>query len=146
VLMIIQPLSAVIQCADDICSLAEEAKLRDSDFQSLMISLDGILESAQTILLCSAHSKTLVDDVLTFSKLGSSLLQMTPVLINPVEIGRQVTQMFRAEAAASDIDLTYGTMKSFDDLGLNYFHGDPTRMTQCLVNLATNSIKVSKLP
>lgn len=85
-----------------------------------------------------------IPQVLTVSKLDSSLLGMTAVLLNPIEIGQKVTRMFKAEATASDIDLTCTVEKSLLDIGLSYFHGDPTRITQCLINLITNALKFTK--
>lgn len=156
-------MSAVFQCADDIASLAIAARADESRYSEDELDVyDSILESAQTILLCSAHSKRLVDDVrqslyefnvtfhtnilqiLTVSKLDSSLLAMTAVVINPIEIGHKVTRMFKAEATASDINLTCTVERSLVDVGANYFHGDPTRITQCLINLLTNALKFTK--
>lgn len=155
-------MSAVFQCADDIASLAIAARANESRYSEEDLDVfDSIFESAQTILLCSAHSKRLVDDVrqalevdmlfhanmlqiLTVSKLDSSLLAMTAVLINPIEIGHKVTRMFKAEATATDINLTCTVERSLVDVGANYFHGDPTRITQCLINLLTNALKFTK--
>lgn len=109
-----------------------------SDPKEVLQSVEGMLESAQTILLCSAHQRRIVDDILTYSKLDSSLLNMTPVLINPLEIVKLVTQMFKNEAVASDIELDSVCHSSFESLQTKVFHGDPTRITQVVVNLVSN--------
>lgn len=131
-----------MQSADDICTLAQRAKETLSNPKDVLESIESMLDSAQTILLCSAHSQRIVDDILTYSKLESSLLTMTPVLINPLEIVRVATEMFKNEAAAADIDLDVEIRRSFEDLDVKLFHGDPTRITQIVVNLLTNAIKV----
>jgi len=138
------PLSAVMQSADDICTLAQRAKEALSDPKDVLESIESMLDSAQTILLCSAHSQRIVDDVLTYSKLESSLLTITPVLINPLETVRVATEMFKNEAAAADIDLSIEVRQSFEDLDIKLFHGDPTRITQIVVNLLTNALKFTK--
>lgn len=138
----LQPLSAVIQCADDICTLAEQARRSCSIPIELLESIESMVESARTILLCSAHSQNIINDVLTFSKLGSSLLGMTAVPISPVDIARLVIDMFKNEAIANNIDLGFACNKSFEDLP-EVVHGDPTRITQIVVNLYVWKILVS---
>lgn len=67
------PLSAVLHCAEDILDAVQNGAAKPDT-----IPVDEIVESVNTISLCVAHQKNLVDDVLSFSKLDASMLSLAP--------------------------------------------------------------------
>jgi PAS domain S-box-containing protein len=69
------PLSAILQCADEISTILSEFKSSGSDVIDSSIIADSI-DAAQTIALCAQHQKRIVDDVLTLSKLDSAMLMV----------------------------------------------------------------------
>ncbi|KAG9955603.1 hypothetical protein KCU78_g24814, partial [Aureobasidium melanogenum] len=100
------PLSAILQCADEITTtmsrlrdgLAGQASLASPIDKFLSKNqnaetIDGILsstvDSAQTIALCAQHQKRIVDDILTLSKLDSQLLLVTPVDAQPLTVAQR---------------------------------------------------------
>lgn len=52
-----------MQCADDICRSAQR-RLETESRGDLRELVDGMYESAQTILLCAGHQQRIVDDIL----------------------------------------------------------------------------------
>lgn len=42
------------------------------------------IEAAENIALCVQHQKSIVDDILTVSKLESNLLRITPIPAQPI--------------------------------------------------------------
>jgi signal transduction histidine kinase len=62
--------------------LAEEVKELTREIETEHEDLKGktseILDAADTILLCVTHQNTLVDDILSFSKLDSMMLSLVP--------------------------------------------------------------------
>jgi hypothetical protein len=62
--------------------LAEEVKdvTREigATHDDLKDQITDILDAADTILLCVSHQNTLVDDILSFSKLDSMMLSLVP--------------------------------------------------------------------
>jgi hypothetical protein len=46
--------------------------------EDLKDQVADILDAAETILLCVSHQNTLVDDILSFSKLDSMMLSLVP--------------------------------------------------------------------
>jgi signal transduction histidine kinase len=134
------PLGATMQCADDIVRLIEEEKIlcKHEGYQAIF---DPIRENAKTIAFCSAHQKTIADDILVVSKLSSSLLSLSPAVCQPEMVARQVVRMFQAEAANADISL---------DLEIHHVYAiswalcDASRIRQILINLVSNSIKFTK--
>jgi PAS domain S-box-containing protein len=73
------PLSAILQCADEISTILSEFKSSGSNVIDSSIIADSI-DAAQTIALCAQHQKRIVDDVLTLSKLDSAMLMVRPVI------------------------------------------------------------------
>jgi PAS domain S-box-containing protein len=69
------PLSAILQCADEISTILSEFKSSGSNVIDASIIADSI-DAAQTIALCAQHQKRIVDDVLTLSKLDSAMLMV----------------------------------------------------------------------
>lgn len=136
------PLSAILQCADQIANSITAFNVRNvSEVEAL---LESCLDAANTINLCASHQKRIVDDVLTLSKLDSSLLSVTPVVEQPVRVVRGTLKMFEAELAAHDIDFDFTVDDSFQRLGIKWAMLDPSRLRQVFINLMTNAIKFTQ--
>lgn len=69
------PLSAILQCADEIASILSDFRSSDTTTIPPNVVADSI-DAAQTITLCAQHQKRIVDDVLTLSKLDSAMLMV----------------------------------------------------------------------
>lgn len=138
------PLSAILQCADEIESSLKEYEPEDDDddsYQGLAKLLDSAIDSAQTIALCASHQKRIVDDILTLSKLDSALLLVTPCDVKPVNVAQRALKMFDGEVQTADINLQLKIDESMKRLRVEWIRLDPSRLLQVLINLVTNSIK-----
>ncbi|KAL2279104.1 hypothetical protein FJTKL_13679 [Diaporthe vaccinii] len=133
------PLSAILQCADDITAALSDSRKKSTNLTS--VTLEACLESAQTISLCVQHQKSIVDDILTISKLDSNLLLITPVVTQPKQILNRAIKMFESELQAKDIKAQLQTTSSYTELGVDWVMVDPSRVLQILINLLTNAIK-----
>lgn len=135
------PLSAILQCADDISSCLTDPKTTCLTNEILASCLDA----AATISLCAQHQRLIVDDILTISKLHSNLLRITPSLERPETILRQAIKMFESEALAKDIRIvighTPGQVLNQDGTTPSSVVLDPSRVLQILINLIANAIK-----
>jgi PAS domain S-box-containing protein len=69
------PLSAVLHLAEEVKEVAQEI---GSTYPDARDHVSDILDAADTILLCVSHQNTLVDDILSFSKLDSMMLSLVP--------------------------------------------------------------------
>ena len=134
------PLSAILICSDDI-----RETLTNHDFgQADQVVVADCIEAANNIALCVQHQKSIVDDILTVSKLDSNLLLITPVPAQPVAVVQRAMNMFRPEVQAKDIELTFHPDQSVEDLNLDWVLLDPSRLLQITVNLVTNAIKFTQ--
>lgn len=133
------PLSAILQCADDISTALIECQTSGTGLEEDRIA--SCLESAQTISLCVQHQKSIVDDILTISKLDSNLLLITPVASQPEQILSRALKMFESELQAKDIEAQFKLHPSYTDLNVDWVFLDPSRVLQILINLLTNAIK-----
>lgn len=133
------PLSAILQCADDITTVLAECRMNGTEPTRAII--DSSLESAQTISLCVQHQKSIVDDILTISKLDSNLLLITPVATQPEQVLSRAVKMFESELQAKDIKAEFVAHPNYKRLGLDWVTLDPSRVLQVLINLLTNAIK-----
>ncbi|ORY55447.1 uncharacterized protein BCR38DRAFT_461966 [Pseudomassariella vexata] len=138
------PLSAILQCADEIAGTSAKYRSREdynSEAANLRLALDSCLEAANTITLCANHQKRIVDDVLTLSKLDSQLLLVTPIDVQPLAVVQRVLKMFEGELNANGIQLKFQVKNRYIDMGIDWVKLDPSRLMQVLINLLTNAIK-----
>lgn len=133
------PLSAILQCADDISTTLKYCRKRSVPPPQDMI--ESCLESAQTISLCVQHQKSIVDDILTISKLDSNLLLITPIVSQPEQILSRALKMFDSELQAKSIDAKFEVHSSYKENNVDWVNLDPSRVLQILINLLTNAIK-----
>jgi signal transduction histidine kinase len=133
------PLSAIMLCADGIASsildfqaLQEKADTLSQDL------LESNLDAAQTIVLCAQHQKRIIDDVLTLSKLNSTMLHVTPVQVQVESTVRRTLKMFESELQAHDIQMTFVVEDSYEEAKVDWVFCDPVRLTQIFINLLTN--------
>ena len=148
-LSLLTQIQAILQSADEIIAslnpLREGAK---SEEEAELIY--SCIDAANTISLCGAHQKRIVDDILTLSKLDSALLMVTPVLCQPVSIVSGLTpthlkvtrtiltceqvqralKMFEGELETKDIALGFQIEKSYMDLDVDWVKLDPSRLLQ----------------
>ena len=135
------PLSAILQCADEISGSLMEFKANPGNYEIPGALLDNNIDAAQTITLCANHQTRIVSDVLTLSKLDSALLLVTPVDCQPAAIVQQVLKMFEGELHTSDIKMEFKIDRTYEELKVDWVRMDPSRIIQVLINLTTNAIK-----
>ncbi|KAI9036813.1 hybrid sensor histidine kinase/response regulator [Aspergillus affinis] len=128
------PLSAILHCTEDILEAIHNRDKADID-------VPDIATAADTISLCVAHQKKIIDDVLTFSKLDASMLSLSPRRVMPRrDIATSLT-MFRPELRKRGIHFEYVLDQSYADCGMDWVLADMDRMGQVLINLLSNAIK-----
>jgi signal transduction histidine kinase len=142
------PLSAILQCADNITVSLGEMLERQEQKQLLPKSeiehLASSIDAADTIILCAQHQKRIVDDVLTLSKLDSHMLTVAPVDVQPLNIMSRVLKMFEPQTASAGISLNMIVDESIGRLGVDWVRLDPQRVSQVLINLLSNAIKFTE--
>ncbi|KAF1914208.1 hypothetical protein BDU57DRAFT_478050 [Ampelomyces quisqualis] len=134
------PLSAILQCADEISTILSDFRATGSQTIADSIVSDSI-DAAQTIALCAQHQKRIVDDVLTLSKLDSAMLMVTPVDAQPLQVVQRALRMFDGEVQTAGIEMEFVLTDSFRKLNVDWVKIDPSRVLQVLINLTTNAIK-----
>lgn len=95
------PLSAIVHCVEDINEALQEEK------NGGQVNIEQIAEAMETIDLCISHQKTIVNDVLSFSKLDSSILRLTPTACQPEQKLRSTIKMFHAEFRKYNVEFEY---------------------------------------
>jgi PAS domain S-box-containing protein len=134
------PLSAILQCADEISTLLSDFRSSGSNVIAPELVTNSI-DAAQTIALCAQHQKRIVDDVLTLSKLDSAMLMVTPVDSQPLQVVQRALKMFEGEVQTAGIQMEFVVEDSFKELEIDWVKLDPSRVLQVLINLTTNAIK-----
>lgn len=139
------PLSAITQLADGIAASFDghspNADAKDVAFDILRENI----ENAKIILICAAHQKRIIDDVLTLSKLDSQLLAISPVVVQPHAVVDSALRMFHAEFETNAVAVENTADDMYSKCGVDWVSLDPSRLTQIFINLITNAIKFTKL-
>lgn len=135
------PLSAILQCADEITTSLTEVQTNNFPQGLTSDSVKNAIDASGIIALCAQHQKRIVDDILTLSKLDSALLLVTPCDILPKSVVQQALKMFDGEVHTADIMLNFRVDSSIAELGVEWVKLDPSRLLQVLINLTTNAIK-----
>ena len=109
---------------------------------SNLLNMSGPLTNKQqefisTLQLSAQSLLALINDLLDFSKIESSNIDLEHIPFSYTSIITELMAMFSTEAEKKKIFLNY--TKSFDDERL--FLGDPLRIRQILTNLISNAIK-----
>ncbi|KAI6980615.1 hypothetical protein KC318_g11756 [Hortaea werneckii] len=129
------PLSAMVHCLEDIHQALQD---ENEDGQ---VNKQQIAEVLDTMDLCISHQKTIVDDVLSFSKLEASTLSLAPEACQPEQRLRSALKMFHAEFRKYSIDYEFGVDPPYRELGIDWAIADLSRISQVLINLSSNAIK-----
>jgi signal transduction histidine kinase/DNA-binding response OmpR family regulator len=132
------PLSAVLHLAEEVREITKEI---GADHEDVRDQVADILDAADTILLCVSHQNTLVDDILSFSKLDSMMLSLVPRPTRPKWEFSQALRVFHSEFKAKNIKFHYAMDTSYEEQKVDNVVADLNRMKQVLVNLITNAIK-----
>jgi CheY-like chemotaxis protein len=134
------PLSATLICADDIRDTLTQHKFQPEDQQVV----GECIEAAKNIVLCVQHQKSIVDDILTVSKLDSKLLRTTPVPAQPISVVKHAMTMFYPECQAKGIEFRFAPHPCLKLYNIDWVLLDPTRLLQITINLITNAIKFTQ--
>jgi len=132
------PLSAIMLCADGITTSLLEFQTQDDSTVLSKDIIDSNIDAAQTIVLCARHQKRIIDDVLTLSKLNSTMLHVSPVQVQVESTVRRTLKMFEGELQAHNIKMSFVVEPSFQDAEVDWVFCDPVRLTQVFINLLTN--------
>ena len=133
------PLSSIVHSADEIIQcLTDLQRLSTETCAVAKGALDSAKDATDTILFCAQHSKRIVDDILTLSKLNSNLLPISLMAVDAREPVNQALKMFDGELRASDIAWALCIDPSVRELGIGWVELDTSRVLQILVNLIGN--------
>ena len=109
-------------------------------FTQLLKSTDVNAEQEEFITVIENSSDNLlaiVNDILDLSKIKANKIELENISFNAVEKFESAIESYGARAAEKDIDLTMYV----DPTMPNMLRGDPTKISQILVNLVSNAIK-----
>jgi signal transduction histidine kinase/CheY-like chemotaxis protein len=124
------PMNAILGCSDMLAASAAGEKVRLT--QSEII--DIIRKSGKDLM-------TIIDDVLTFSKLDSNRITVEMV---PISIKRVVNDIQKTFQTRIDQNSELEFLIDFDPRIPNMILGDPTRLRQILINLVGNALKFTE--
>jgi len=136
----LDPLSAVIQCADSVIASLQQLSRRQiiaskdlSETSKAEAEVQSCIEALLIIVSCSMHQKRVIDDVLTLSKLDSNLILITPMRVQPAVVVSDAVRMFDVECNQAGIKLAFLIDETFN--GMDWTMLDPSRLLQVLINL-----------
>ena len=109
-------------------------------FTQLLKETDDPEEQAEFISVIeksSANLLTIVNDILDLSKIKAQKIELENIEFDPVDSFEAAVESYAAKAAAENIDFNIFLDPELPTLLL----GDPTKISQVIVNLISNAIK-----
>ena len=113
-------------------------------FTQLLKSTEVDAEQEEFITVIESSSEnllTIVNDILDLSKIKADKIELENISFNAVEKFESAIESYGARASEKDIDLTV----FIDPEMPRMLIGDPTKISQILVNLVSNAIKFTSL-
>ena len=110
---------------------------------SLLVTtnLDEEQQDCAEVMLSSAESLlTIINDLLDFAKIDAGKITLEHIPFNLQQIVRYVYKMLVYKAEEKNIEFSYHISEDIPQK----LYGDPTRLKQILINLATNALKFTK--
>ncbi len=108
--------------------------LRDTDLTTAQ------LEFAGTAATCANSLLSVINDILDFSKIEAGKLDFEHILFDLREVMDDLAEMLSFQAQEKNLEVTC----FLDPQAPNLFWGDPMRLRQVLLNLATNALKFTQ--
>lgn len=119
------PLGAILLLADGI--LASLPPVSNGGSVLTPELRHALHDTAANIHLCANHMKQIAEEVLTFSRLDSKLLILSPEKIRPLETVQSVLKMVTAELDYDQIQGSMEVQQSYLDLAIDNVLLDPGR-------------------
>ncbi len=109
-------------------------------FTNLLKETDDKEEQAEFISVIeksSANLLTIVNDILDFSKIRAQKIELESIEFDPIDSFEAAVESYAAKAAEENIDFNIFLDPQLPTLLI----GDPTKISQIIVNLVSNAIK-----
>ena len=97
-------------------------------------------ELVSNIQIASENLLNIVNDILDFSKIQAGMMTLESLPFEPVGLFRSILQMFMEKARQKTLTLELQVANDLPD----HLLGDPTRLTQIMVNLIGNALKFTQ--
>ncbi|KAK9717627.1 hypothetical protein K7432_006063 [Basidiobolus ranarum] len=144
------PLNGIYHNADFLSESLEKVQ-RDLQAEStikvmkwLNDEIENDLDAVATISLCAQHQKKIADDVLNMSKINMNLLVLVRTNLQPHAIVTDILRMFETEVKLKKIGMKFIIGEEYSKMNINWVKGDPTRLSQVLINFLTNAIRFTE--
>ncbi|MDR2643385.1 MAG: response regulator [Planctomycetaceae bacterium] len=124
------PMNAILGCSDMLAAMAAGEKVRLTQNEII----DIIRKSGKELM-------TIIDDVLTFSKLDSNRITLEMV---PISIKRVINDIKKTFQTRIEENVGVEFLVEIDDKIPPMILGDPTRIRQILINLIGNALKFTE--
>ncbi|MES2286451.1 MAG: ATP-binding protein [Bacteroidota bacterium] len=119
------PMNAIIGFSD----ILSKSKLEDKE-----------KEYVKTIKLAGENLLTIINDILDISKIEAGMMTFEEHAFNVREIFKSLNGMLMGKAKEKNLELVFSCEEDVPDSLL----GDPTRLTQIIINLTGNAIKFTQ--
>ncbi|KAK9238394.1 hypothetical protein V1525DRAFT_375200 [Lipomyces kononenkoae] len=143
------PLSAIIQSVDVVSEKIDSVAASLKDLQRQQNELTGPIQELEesadcldTIQLCTSHMRRIITDTINLSKMESGLFPINAEDCQPLEVAKEVMKMYENELKSLSITHSIEVGDNFRNLGIDFVRMDPRRISQILINLVSNAMKV----